>query len=303
MRTIRRPAGPSGRKAERSILRKPLKMRWDYDQPKGKLFIGDGKYLWLYTPAENTAEKMKLKESDDMRAPLAFLLGKLDFQKEFRNLQAKPEGADTRITAEPKTDNLPYSGRGIRGRAGPAHQGGQGDGLRSLDYSSSASTRRRWTRRWMPSCSSSRCPRARSWWRACSSHGRIRPEVRRRARGDPPAGGHGRLRKGTAREVRPAGLPDLLDQGPRPGPAARRFFGGRKKLNLEKFLIFNQQFVTLIRAGLPILKALDLLADRLTDPETRAVHQGRPRRSAQRHAALAKPSGSRASSPRSTSPR
>src|SRR5579863_8379970 len=41
----------------------------------------------------------------------------------------------------------------------------------------------------------------------------------------------------------------------------------RKKLNLEKFLIFNQQFVTLIRAGLPILKGLDLLADRLTDPK------------------------------------
>jgi type IV pilus assembly protein PilC len=43
--------------------------------------------------------------------------------------------------------------------------------------------------------------------------------------------------------------------------------GRRKKLNLEKFLIFNQQFVTLIRAGLPILKGLDLLADRLTDPK------------------------------------
>ena len=42
---------------------------------------------------------------------------------------------------------------------------------------------------------------------------------------------------------------------------------GRKRLNLEKFLIFNQQFVTLIRAGLPILKSLDLLADRLTDPK------------------------------------
>jgi type IV pilus assembly protein PilC len=41
----------------------------------------------------------------------------------------------------------------------------------------------------------------------------------------------------------------------------------RKKINVEKFLIFNQQFVTLIRAGLPILKALDLLADRLTDPK------------------------------------
>jgi type IV pilus assembly protein PilC len=41
--------------------------------------------------------------------------------------------------------------------------------------------------------------------------------------------------------------------------------GRRKKISLEKFLIFNQQFVTLVRAGLPILKGLDLLADRLTD--------------------------------------
>jgi type IV pilus assembly protein PilC len=43
-----------------------------------------------------------------------------------------------------------------------------------------------------------------------------------------------------------------------------------KKLNLEKFLIFNQQFVTLVRAGLPILKALDLLAERLTDAKLSA---------------------------------
>src|ERR1700732_4466293 len=55
---------------------------------------------------------------------------------------------------------------------------------------------------------------------------------------------------------------------PRSGAAVRAgLFGGRKKLNLEKFLIFNQQFVTLIRAGLPILKGLDLLAERLTDPK------------------------------------
>src|SRR5207248_7150306 len=49
--------------------------------------------------------------------------------------------------------------------------------------------------------------------------------------------------------------------------ASAGLLGRRKKLNLEKFLIFNQQFVTLIRAGLPILKSLDLLADRLTDPK------------------------------------
>lgn len=47
-----------------------------------------------------------------------------------------------------------------------------------------------------------------------------------------------------------------------------RLGGGRARartVNLEKFLIFNQQFVTLVRAGLPILQGLDLLADRLTD--------------------------------------
>ena len=49
--------------------------------------------------------------------------------------------------------------------------------------------------------------------------------------------------------------------------AGAGLFGKKKKLNLEKFLIFNQQFVTLIRAGLPILKGLDLLSERLTDPK------------------------------------
>jgi type IV pilus assembly protein PilC len=48
----------------------------------------------------------------------------------------------------------------------------------------------------------------------------------------------------------------------------------RKKLNVEKFLIFNQQFVTLVRAGLPILKALDLLAERLTDPKLSVYIKG-----------------------------
>ena len=94
------------------MLRKPRLMRWDYDQPKGKLFVSDGKYLWLYTPSENRAEKMKFQETEDLRAPLAFLLGKLNFEKEFRNLEGRPDGAeakDMRIKAEPKTDNLPYS--------------------------------------------------------------------------------------------------------------------------------------------------------------------------------------------------
>jgi type IV pilus assembly protein PilC len=45
---------------------------------------------------------------------------------------------------------------------------------------------------------------------------------------------------------------------------AKGAFGisGRKKVKLETFLVFNQQFLTLIRAGLPILGSLELLARR-----------------------------------------
>jgi outer membrane lipoprotein carrier protein len=92
------------------MLRRPGRMRWDYSQPKGKFVISDGSALWLYSPTDNRAEKMPLKQTEDMRAPLAFLLGKLNFQREFRNIQGKPEGPyDTRITAESKSESLPYS--------------------------------------------------------------------------------------------------------------------------------------------------------------------------------------------------
>lgn len=57
--------------------------------------------------------------------------------------------------------------------------------------------------------------------------------------------------------IKPKGKFDALTTGTRKARS--------KKVDLEKFLIFNQQFVTLIRAGLPILKSLDLLATRLTD--------------------------------------
>jgi outer membrane lipoprotein carrier protein len=90
-------------------LRKPGRMRWEYSDPKGKLAVCDGKMFWMYTPSENRVEKTPLKETDDLQAPIAFLLGKLHFDKEFRNLEGKPEGSDTRITAAPKSDNLPYS--------------------------------------------------------------------------------------------------------------------------------------------------------------------------------------------------
>jgi type IV pilus assembly protein PilC len=42
-------------------------------------------------------------------------------------------------------------------------------------------------------------------------------------------------------------------------------WSSKKKIKLDMFLVFNQQFLTLVRAGLPILGSLDLLARRQKD--------------------------------------
>lgn len=89
-------------------LRKPGRMRWDYTNPAGKLFVSDGKDVYLYTPEANRVEKTKLKASDDMRAPMAFLLGKLDFAKDFRDFEVKPDGTNYLVVARAKSDKLPY---------------------------------------------------------------------------------------------------------------------------------------------------------------------------------------------------
>ena len=59
---------------------------------------------------------------------------------------------------------------------------------------------------------------------------------------------------------------------PRAGIFGGVFGGHREKMvDGNDFLIFNQQFNTLIKAGIPILKALDLLADRAASPRLRPV--------------------------------
>ncbi|MBK5293421.1 MAG: outer membrane lipoprotein carrier protein LolA [Acidobacteriia bacterium] len=90
-------------------LRKPGRMRWEYHSPEGKLFLSDGKNVYFYSPATRRAERSKLKQSDDMRAPIAFLMGKLDFQRDFREYRTWPDGADTHLVATPRSDKAPYT--------------------------------------------------------------------------------------------------------------------------------------------------------------------------------------------------
>lgn len=45
----------------------------------------------------------------------------------------------------------------------------------------------------------------------------------------------------------------------------------RKKVGNDEFIIFNQQFLTLIKAGLPIVKSLDLLSKRQRNPSFKSM--------------------------------
>ncbi len=91
------------------FLHKPGRMRWQYSVPEGKLFISDGQFFYDYDPAANTATKRKIRDDDDLRGPLAFLLGKLNFDKDFGMFNTSPQGADVAITAFPKSDKLEFT--------------------------------------------------------------------------------------------------------------------------------------------------------------------------------------------------
>jgi outer membrane lipoprotein carrier protein len=72
-------------------LKKPGKMRWEYRSPEEKLFIDDGHDGWLYLPAEKQVRKSSMKKLDDIRSPLAFLLGKTKLEKELAGLSFAPD--------------------------------------------------------------------------------------------------------------------------------------------------------------------------------------------------------------------
>lgn len=99
---------PRPAEAGKLTLRKQGKMRWDYSRPSGKLFISDGKTIYLYTSDDNRVEKIPLRDTEDMRAPLAFLLGHLELKKEFRDFSVKRDGAADWLDATAKNAKAPY---------------------------------------------------------------------------------------------------------------------------------------------------------------------------------------------------
>jgi outer membrane lipoprotein carrier protein len=83
-------AGTSRTESGTLWLKQPGKMRWEYNEPRQKLFIADGKTAWFYVPGEQQARKAPVSKIDDIRSPLRFLLGKTKLMKEFHELGFAP---------------------------------------------------------------------------------------------------------------------------------------------------------------------------------------------------------------------
>jgi outer membrane lipoprotein carrier protein len=72
-------------------LKKPGKMRWEYRSPRDKLFVSDGRDAWFYVPDSRQARRTTAKKLEDVRSPLAFLLGKTRLEKELQGLSLAPD--------------------------------------------------------------------------------------------------------------------------------------------------------------------------------------------------------------------
>ena len=104
---IYRGAGAERSESGTLWLKKPRKMRWEYRSPREKLFVSDGKAVWFYLPAERQLRKTDFKKLDDLRSPIAFLLGKTKLENELQGLskvvdQAPLGSANTLLRGVPK---------------------------------------------------------------------------------------------------------------------------------------------------------------------------------------------------------
>jgi outer membrane lipoprotein carrier protein len=85
------------------LLLKPGRMKWEYSEPAGKLFLLDGKYAWFYSRGDSQVQRIPAKELDDLRSPLRLLLGRTELERELSNLALAPApNGSFVLTGQPK---------------------------------------------------------------------------------------------------------------------------------------------------------------------------------------------------------
>lgn len=79
-------------------IRKPGRMRWDYESPEKKLFIADGTRMYFYVPADKQVRVSAMPEAGRVPTPILFLAGRGDLLRDFtvEEVQAPASAAGTR---------------------------------------------------------------------------------------------------------------------------------------------------------------------------------------------------------------
>lgn len=65
------------------LLKRPGKMRWEYQTPERRLFVTDGKTLWAFSPEDKQVIVQEVGEALASRMPLSFLAGDCQLRRDF----------------------------------------------------------------------------------------------------------------------------------------------------------------------------------------------------------------------------
>ncbi|HSB72691.1 MAG TPA: outer membrane lipoprotein chaperone LolA [Candidatus Methylomirabilis sp.] len=65
------------------LLKRPRKMRWEYQKPEPRLFVTDGKTLWAYSPADKQVVVQEVGEAFASRLPISILAGDCQLRQDF----------------------------------------------------------------------------------------------------------------------------------------------------------------------------------------------------------------------------
>lgn len=90
-------------------FKRPGKMLWRYDEPKGQLVLADEKHLYFLQPEENQVIKTPLKSAFRSDVPLSFLLGLGNLKKDFKVALQASEKDQHILRLEPRAETGGFS--------------------------------------------------------------------------------------------------------------------------------------------------------------------------------------------------
>jgi outer membrane lipoprotein carrier protein len=90
-------------------FKRPGKMFWRYEEPKGQFVLADGKYLYFYQPEQSQIIKSPLKNAFRSDIPLSFLLGIGNLKKDFNAVLKATEESQYILRLEPKGESGGFS--------------------------------------------------------------------------------------------------------------------------------------------------------------------------------------------------